>query len=453
MVRPIDASPQRRIRGPLVLAATLSALAPWTAEALPAVLVGAAPLKIRNHRSHLVVVQDGPRITLDLQIDVLAVPMDLAIVVPIHGDVDPSSLETLDRRLFDRLDRLTAPRLVQVWEQDPCAAPTPPAPVAPPRDERPATIIKGEYDFASLGRIGAGELEAWLRERGFPLTDAHTAALADHFAAGASFVVARVDRRQVHFDVRGNAVLSPFRVAFTPAGDWRVPLRAGLGHTLGHQDVVIHTIAPGPAVLGDPPASPMLAGLALRPAAADRFAAVYAALFAAAQQGAAAIREHTAPLEPGALAPAELTALGVAAGPGPLVVSRLHLRYAPAELPTDPALTTAPASPAPPAHRTEYFVRHPWTGEVACEAPQRGVWGPPPASVLPDQHAPRWVRAMAPARPIADLTPWLAEDVPALGLSVTPAGCACTVDRSPPSSIALATLVVLALRRRRSAGV
>lgn len=446
MPRPRDPAARTRV----ALAAALVALAPARAHALPAVLVGAAPLKVRNHRSHLVIARDGPRTTMSLQLDVLAVPMDLAIVLPIHGEVDPDSLRTLDRRLFDRLERLSAPHLVHVWEADPCAPTDPPASHAPPRSERPATFSAGEYEFAALGRIGAGELELWLRERGFPLTEAHAAALAEHFAAGASFVVARVDRRQVHFDARGHAVLSPLRVAFTADEPWRIPLRAGLGHTLGEQEVVLHALADAPADLGPTPAPALPSGLALRPAAADRFSAVYAAVFAAARErhGPLGLREHTAPLPAGALEAAELAALGVAAAAP--VLTRLHLRYAPAELPEDPALL---ASPAAAEQRAEFVIRHPWTGPVACAAPRRGVYGPPPADVPPDEAAPRWVRAMAPARPLAELAPLLAEDVPALGLTAAPAGCACTVDRGAPPALVLAWLIVLAPRRRRSAGV
>lgn len=438
---------QAALRGRLALAAAI-ALAPASAAALPAVLVGAAPLKLRSHRSHLVIVDDGPRTVLTVQFDLLAVPMDLAVVLPIRGDVDPDSLQTLDRRLLDRLDHLAAPRLEHVWEQDPCAAPTPAPPPAPsPNRGPPATFQNGEYDFAVLGRIGAGELEAWLRERGFPMLEAHHAALAEHFAAGASFVVARVDRRQVHFDARGNAVLSPFRLAFTHTGAWALPLRAGLGHGLGVQDVVVHVLAAGPAVLGDPPAA-LVDGIALAPAAADRFASVYAAIFTRTRElrGTSTLLEHLGQLSDDALVPEERTALGLPAGP--LILTRLHLQYAPAELPADPTLTIT--SPAAHDVATRLFVRHPWTGSLACAAPQRGVWGPPPPADRADDAAPRWVRALAPARPVADLAPLLADDVPALGLTATPAGCTCTADRTPRSPPVLAILLLLVPRRRRS---
>jgi hypothetical protein len=127
-------------------------------------------------------------------------------------------------------------------------------PGKPREHPRPATFAHGEYDFAVLGRMGAGELDTWLRERGFSMTDAHHAALAEHFTAGATLVVARVDRRQVHFNARGQAVLSPFRVAFVADPGWRLPLRAGIGHASGAQDVVIHGITRARRLgLQDPP--------------------------------------------------------------------------------------------------------------------------------------------------------------------------------------------------------
>ena len=449
-----------RIVGLLALAA-IAALAPPRAHALPAVLVGAATARVRNHRSHIVVTQDGERTTLALQLDVLAVPMDMAIVLPIHGEVDPDSLETLDRRLFERLDQVAAPRLEHVWEQNPCGLIyTPPPkkwsttpevagyPGKPREHPRPATFAHGEYDFAVLGRMGAGELDTWLRERGFPMTDAHHAALAEHFTAGATLVVARVDRRQVHFNARGQAVLSPFRVAFVADPGWRLPLRAGIGHASGAQDVVIHGITHDRRLgLQDPPPA-LPADIDLTAAATARFPSVHAAVFAASR--AATLRtdlvEYAARLPFDELAPEEFAALGLTGDRRDLVLSRIHLHYTPAELTEDPQLTTL-------AHDAErharYLVRHPWTTKARCDAPRYGMWGPPVDGVDPDEAVPRHVRSMARAHPVTDLGPYLAADIASLGLTAAPAGCGCSEDPSR-RDVGFTVLLVLALRRRRS---
>ena len=445
------------------LAALAAILAPAPAAALPAVLVGAAPMRPRSHNTHLVVVQDGERTTMALQFDVLAVPMDLMIVLPIHGEIDPGSLKTLDRRLFERLDHLAAPRLEHVWEQDPCApsaptdAPTASLPPTGPRPH-PATFSDGEYDFAVLGRVGAGELETWLRALGFPMYDAHHAALAEHFAAGAQFVVARVDRQQVHFNARGHAVLSPFRVSFVADPGWRLPLRAGLLHADGAQDLVIHGLARGRRLTLDRPTAPPVGDLDLTAAAADRFPAVHAAVSAAtrAHTDARALVEHAAPLAPDALAAEELTALGVGTDRDGLVLSRVHLHHDPTDLVEDPALSTTPHDVDLHAR---YLVRHPWTGATTCDDPRPGVWGPPirshgasgPLTGVDADVAPRLLRSMARTYPVADLGPYLAADVPALGLTRAPAGCSCAT-RPAYRDVGFTGLFVLALRRRRSAG-
>lgn len=437
------------------LAAIAAVLVPAPAAALPALLVGAAPTRLRSNTTHLVVVQDGERTTMALQFDVLAVPMDLMIVLPIHGEIDPDSLKTLDRRLFERLDQLAAPRLEHVWEQDPCnpsSAPpsaAPPPPATGPRPH-PATFSDGEYDFAVLGRVGAGELETWLRALGFPMYDAHHAALAEHFAAGAQFVIARVHRQQVHFNARGHAVLSPFRVSFVADPGRPLPLRAGLLHAEGAQDLVIHGLARGRRLALDRPSATPVGDLDLTAAAVDRFPAVHAAVSAATRAHARslALVEHAAPLPPDALAAEELTALGVGTDREGLVLSRVHLHYDPTDLTEDPALSTAPHDLDLHAR---YLVRHPWTAAVACDAPQRGVWGPTLDGVAPDFAAPRLLRSMARAYPVADLGSYLAADVPALGLTATPpAGCGCATQPTH-RDLGFTGLFVLALRRRRSA--
>ena len=49
-------------------------------------------------------------------------PQDFAMVVPVPVILQEKDVKTLSREVFDRIDQLAAPRLVEYWEQDPCPA-------------------------------------------------------------------------------------------------------------------------------------------------------------------------------------------------------------------------------------------------------------------------------------------------------------------------------------------
>ena len=49
-------------------------------------------------------------------------PEDFAMVVPVPVVLHKEDVKTLPADVFDHVDSLSAPRLVEYWEQDPCRA-------------------------------------------------------------------------------------------------------------------------------------------------------------------------------------------------------------------------------------------------------------------------------------------------------------------------------------------
>ena len=111
------------------------------------------------------------------------------MVVPVPVVLQKSEVRTLPDALFERIDKLAAPRLVEYWEQDPCS----------PRTNRFGTIasgsgtgsgfgrggggggqpkvtveaqfVVGEYDIVILGARDATALESWLTGHGYRIPD------------------------------------------------------------------------------------------------------------------------------------------------------------------------------------------------------------------------------------------------------------------------------------------
>src|SRR3712207_4005064 len=102
--------------------------------------VGSADGKLFNNATNVVLMRDGTRTVLSMQNNYQGPPTDFALVVPVPIILQKENVKTLPRAVFDRVELLAAPRLVEYWEQDPCAPDLDPdfavAKQAPPRPAR-----------------------------------------------------------------------------------------------------------------------------------------------------------------------------------------------------------------------------------------------------------------------------------------------------------------------------
>jgi hypothetical protein len=474
----------RRLIAAAGLLATLAFVRP--AAALPALYVAKHDRPMGHRAASVVLMRDGPRTVVTLQADYSGPADDFALVIPVPGEVPAEQVRVLDRRLLDHLDGVTAPRLVERWEKDPCLAraqenwrpePTP----SRPGVQTVATFQDGEYSVMAPGIAESASIVEFLRAREYHLGAEAEAALRPYADAGMRFLIAEVDRDQVHFNKHGEALLSPLRWHYD-SDRFTLALAVGASQALGTQDLVIHVLAVGRRFeAANLPAAQMPTAIALRGEARERIGPVHAALFDAtvARQPGAVVTEYAAqagdcdPCVGGELTRAELDALGADAAPGiaalgrlgeALVVTRLHARLAPDAIKEDlelrggrpivggtdqhpepgPAPVADPAMDGRNAFQVRYLIRHAWAGGLACDDPLHGVWGPSPTG---ETGEPRFVRALSDVDRTLALPEYLAQDLPALGITAKRCGC----DAGGPAG--LAWLVLLALVRRRRTAV
>ena len=456
-----------------------------TAAAMPALYVAKHERPMGHRQASVVLLRDGTRTVVTLQADYSGPADDFALVIPVPGELIAEEVRVLDRRLLDRLDGVTAPRLVERWEVDPClaraqAGAPAPAVASAIGVQSPPTFQDGEYSVMAPGVAECASIVEFLRSRDFHLGAAAEAALRIYADAGMRFLIAEVDRDQVHFNKQGEALLSPLRYQFD-GERLTLPLRIGASQALGAQDLVIHVLAVGRRFEADNlPAGQMPTAVALRGEARDRIGPVHAALFDAtvARRPGAVITEYAAsadacgPCIGGPLTREELQALGADAAPGvaasgdlagALVVTRLHARLAPDTITADLELRGAPAivggtderpepGPAPVADpaldgrndfQTRYLIRHAWAGGLACADPLHGVWGPSPTGAPAE---PRFVRALSDVDRTLALPEYLAQDLPELDIAAKRCGC----DARSPAGLAWLVLVLGLVRRRRA---
>ena len=93
---------------------------PPSAQAFCAFYVAGADADLHANATMVVFMPDGARTVLSMRNDYAGPPEDFAMVIPVPVVLSENEVRPLDPALFDRVDKLSAPRLVEYWEQDPC---------------------------------------------------------------------------------------------------------------------------------------------------------------------------------------------------------------------------------------------------------------------------------------------------------------------------------------------
>ena len=187
---------------------------------------------------------------------------DFAMVVPVPVVLHKEDVRTLSPDVFTHIDQLSAPRLVEYWEQDPCrpqyqdmedsavasggAAKSEDGAPSGPRDlgvKIEARFAVGEYEILILSAKEAGGLEQWLRINKYKIPKNAAPALAPYVRSQMKFFVAKVNIKKARRDANGLVVLSPLRFSFE-AQELRLPVRLGLINADGKQDLLIYVLHP-----------------------------------------------------------------------------------------------------------------------------------------------------------------------------------------------------------------
>ena len=282
-----------------ILALTLAAwLVPGEADAFCGFFVGHAGSTLSNRATSVVLVRDGTRTVLSMRNDYTGPPEDFAMIVPVPVVLRSADVKTLPHAIFERLERTTAPRLVEYWEADPCSEET--------RGMRPAGTTGaeskyvidgasvnapdggsvrvlsrfevGEYDVEVLGARDSLGLARWLQDHGYKLPPGLDGALRPYVQAGMKFFAAKVAISRVRRDAPGRATLSPLRFHYD-SDAFSLPIRLGLLSSDGVQDLVVHVIARDRYQAANRANVAIPTNLDVADAALSAFPQFYAALF------------------------------------------------------------------------------------------------------------------------------------------------------------------------------
>jgi hypothetical protein len=295
----------------LALAACLVTATARRSDAFCGFYVAGAGAKLFNDATMVVLLRDGTRTVLSMQNAYKGPPEKFAMIVPVPVVLSEDNVKTLPRQVFDHIDQLASPRLVEYWEQDPCA---------PVMDHRrfmsparagaagglqalkgeaaeygvtiEAQFTVGEYEIVILSAVDSSGLEAWLHKENYSIPDGAEPYLRPYVVSGSKFFVARVDISKVQME-GDHALLSPLRFHYD-TDDFRLPVRLGLINSSGTQDLIVHILGRSRYEVANYPNVTIPTNLDVADPTADQFAAFYTTLFdrTAAKNPKAVVTEY-----------------------------------------------------------------------------------------------------------------------------------------------------------------
>jgi hypothetical protein len=160
-----------------------------------------------------------------------------------------------DPALLDHIDAYSAPRLVEYFDENPCApavsflnitrAPSAvmeETEVAAARSlgvKIEARYTVGEYDILILSAAQSTGLETWLRRSGYNIPRGASRVLGSYIKQGLKFFVARVNLEQQQ--KLGFSYLRPIQVSYE-SPRFMLPIRLGMVNADGPQELFIYTL-------------------------------------------------------------------------------------------------------------------------------------------------------------------------------------------------------------------
>ena len=231
----------------ITITSTFLLLSSNSALAFCGFFAGKADASLFNEASQVILVRDGKHSVISMLNDFKGPLTDFALVVPVPQILEKGQVRIGDKRLFDRLDAYSAPRMAEYFDPDPCpvgqsdlemramdaAKSFSPAPSGSLRKKSEnalgvtveASYTVGEYDIVMLSAKQSNGLETWLFENGYKMPKGAAAALKPYVAQDMKFFVAKVNLKEQA--ATGMQYLRPIQFAFD-SEKFMLPIRLGM---------------------------------------------------------------------------------------------------------------------------------------------------------------------------------------------------------------------------------
>ncbi len=227
------------------------------AQAFCGFYVGKADANLFNEASQVIVAREGDKTVVSMLNDYKGELKEFAVVVPVPSVLQKGQIHVGEKKIFDRLDAYSAPRLAEYYDPNPCdrrvyeatvrrkadMAPLPAS--AAPADNKAlgvtveASYTVGEYDIVILSATQSDGLETWLKQSGYKIPANSAKALAPYIRQNMKFFVAKVNLAEQA--KTGYTMLRPLQFAYE-SEKFMLPIRLGMVNAHGPQDLIIYML-------------------------------------------------------------------------------------------------------------------------------------------------------------------------------------------------------------------
>jgi hypothetical protein len=215
---------------------------------------------LKNKTSQVIIVRDGNRNVITMYNDFQGNTKDFAMVVPVPVVLQKNDIKVVDQRIFNLLNDYSKPRLVEYYDQNPCAPAYEGYLKAAPgvlqgraagsirekesmRDEKvkiEAQYIVGEYDILILSAKESSALKNWLDENGYKIPAKAEEVLEPYIKSNLKFFVVKVNEEEKK-KLPGN-YLRPIQISFN-SPKFMLPIRLGMANADGDQDMLVYAFS------------------------------------------------------------------------------------------------------------------------------------------------------------------------------------------------------------------
>lgn len=366
--------------------------------------VSKADASLYNQASQVIIARSGDRTVLTMANDFQGSVKDFALVVPVPVVLKQEQVHIGDRKIIERLDAFSAPRLVEYFDENPCQpnvmfqdslrsmnVPAPASAMKARAESSLGVTIEekfsvGEYDILILSAKESDGLETWLRQNGYRLPQGASQGLQPYIKQNMKFFVAKVNLKE--YASTGFQSLRPLMMAFE-SPKFMLPIRLGMVNAKGDQDLIVYLLSPeGQTELTSYRTVKVPSDAEIPEYVKNEFADFYKALFKTAYQREGkkvAFVEYAwdmancDPCSADPLNEEELKKAGVfwqegsrdrrfrAPSTASVFITRLHVRYNRDRFPEDLQFQSTSNRQS---FQGRYVLRHPYKGEMNCGAAQ-----------------------------------------------------------------------------------
>jgi MYXO-CTERM domain-containing protein len=383
--------------------ALVASLTPKTADAMCGFIAPKKPpntqraARIVNESSKVALARQGDRTIITMANDVKGDVRSFALIVPVPTKITKEQVKVVGTEIFDQIEALTAPRVVETQDPNPCAQPEPeqamPTMAADEGEAKAAPRAKklrasdygvkveehfkvGEYDIAILSAKESDGLIEWLNLFKYDIPKDAADVLTSYLRQGMNFFVTRVDLKK---HLKENfTFLRPLQITYTTP-KFMLPIRLGMLNADGKQELHLFTITDrGRVETTNYRTLKMHTGLQLPVFAMNELSTIYdrAFRFQSSLEGDRVVYQEFAGYpatenwrNPWDQQPLDLRPLGADWWPNKQAfVTRLHLRYDAEHFPEDLSMQVTDDQAA---FAVRFPTRRPWRpapGQEVCKA-------------------------------------------------------------------------------------